>query len=255
MSGVIMVKNEQIKWDTFQLRVSAFPIELINELDLKWWKEITGNEPEERNSRPAQGMTNELGIYNDKSLISSIMSNKIDLIQSITPEMQFVSDSFPTIGKFPETFDTFYPLIEKWLNLLKLFPINRIALGIILLSQVTNREEGYNILNNLLPDINIDSKNSSDFFYQINRPRQSNSGISNLFINRLSKWKVEKRVLVKRPAPEKIITRDESFYCNLELDINTVADYKNEISIDKTPTILKEFIDLGKEISEKGDIK
>src|SRR5208282_50763 len=67
-------------------------------------------------------------------------------------------------------------------------PAIRLAYGAILLQPVDNRETGYLRLGELASAVKIDPK-SEDFFYQINRPRESTT-LKNMRLNRLSKWSV-----------------------------------------------------------------
>ncbi len=100
---------------------------------------------------------------------------------------------------------------------------------------------------------------SSDFSYQINRPRISGSGIPDLKINRLSKWSVASwRLEEWSLGPQttvKTLEGQEAFSCRLELDINTAADFSGEITSQSLASIFAEQINLGAEIAEHGDIK
>ncbi|MDQ7034545.1 MAG: hypothetical protein Q9P01_06835 [Anaerolineae bacterium] len=116
-------------------------------------------------------------------------------------------------------------------------------------------EAGYEKLTELLP-FKIDAENSSDFFYQINRRRNSNT-ISNLELNRLSKWSVLKlqTALIRTDiAANQLITLPEAYACRLELDINTIQNFEGELDQDKLSDLFYELINLGKEIATKGDI-
>lgn len=247
--------KEALKWETLQLRLSAFPVDPIIYKDFNWWEKLIDKEPDEIKSRPALGQLTEIGEYNNASLISSITPKQIDWIWGIKLNKRFESDDLPSLGKFPETLEVFVPLMQKWLKLLETLPINRLALGTILIYPVSNQVEGYDKLNYLLPGVDVDGKNSLDFFYQINRPRLSASGIPELNINRLSKWNVEKKILLGGPSPSEMSPYYETFDCRLELDINTMAEYSGDLTHEKLPIILKELIELSKEISEKGEIK
>ena len=46
----------------------------------------------------------------------------------------------------------------------------------------------------------------------------------------------------------------DTFSCRLELDINTSADYKNDLPVDKLTDVFLELVDLAKEIALEGDI-
>ena len=123
---------------------------------------------------------------------------------------------------------------------------------------VDNRKSGYELIANYLPNVKLDPIGSSDFLYQINRTRNSQLGISDLEINRLSKWSVVKRGLARidilPEARVSLFPSSETFSCRLELDVNTSGDYKNDIPSEKLADVFHELVDFAKEIALKGDI-
>jgi hypothetical protein len=163
------------------------------------------------------------------------------------------------LGEFAETADTFRQLMQGWLNGIADLPLTRLAFGAVLLQPVKSFAEGYERLERYLP-FPLDSTNSSDFLYRINRSRLSFVGISDLKINRLSTWAVLRVQQVgfaftlgdiPQLAPQ---SRGHEFMvCRLELDINTDANFSRDMNQEYRDAILDELIDLGKEIAEKGD--
>lgn len=122
-------------------------------------------------------------------------------------------------------------------------------------------KDSYNRLSYYLPfDLDEDS---SDFLYQINRPRKISSVESfECSVNRLSKWSASKWSVSlfagSGSDPSQLtqyITKPTQFAVRLELDINTAADFVGELDSEKLPHIFRELVELGKEIANKGDIK
>ena len=148
--------------------------------------------------------------------------------------------------------DIFLRLIELMKKDLLIY-----AFGAVLLRPVENRQAGYQQIAAYLPHVQLDPEGASDFLYQINRPRNSNSGIPDLRINRLSKWSIAASMestfsfgstsAAHFPGPR-------HFACRLELDINTVPDFRDELAREQLPQIFQELVDLGKEIAKAGDI-
>ena len=122
---------------------------------------------------------------------------------------------------------------------------------------VADVQEGYRQLSAYLP-FNINTENASDFMYQINRARASDS-VHNLNINRLSKWSVSAIFWGKARFFKGLATADyhpgpHVFSCRLELDINTVVELESELKREDLPKLLQEFTELSKEIAHEGDI-
>ena len=256
MSNQKDLKETLTNWETVQLRLTAFPSNPLLDPDRNWWKELTNNEPDEKVFRPAQCMLQESGQYKNATLILNIMPSKLDWRCGISTANHFEDKGFPSLGKFPDILNNFNPLIKNWFNLLSSITIKRLAFGAVLLLPVLNHKEGYEKISNFLSKIEIDCNNSTDFFYQINRPRTSKTKISDLKINRLTKWSVVRQEKsVEGVKPNEFISYQESFACRLELDMNTSADFKKDLPFEKLSEIFQELVDLGIEISEEGDIK
>ena len=125
------------------------------------------------------------------------------------------------------------------------------------LQPVKDLHTGYIEISKYLPDVKFISEGSSDFLFQISRPRVSISGIKGLRINRLTKWSVASINALQfslSSPPLKYREGLKSFACRLELDINTAQDFKGELNREQLPQIFKELVEIGKEISIKGDI-
>ena len=161
----------------------------------------------------------------------------------------------PLIGPFPKSLESFVPLMRNWLN--SCLPVVRVAFGAILLQPVKTQQEGYQLIAEYLPSVKLSPGESSDFSYQINRPRDSKTGIPNLRINRLTKWSVaqyfERRVPMA-PGAIRHFDSEVRLDCRLELDINTAPDFQEDLPSGELSRIFEELVALGEEIATKGDL-
>jgi hypothetical protein len=124
-----------------------------------------------------------------------------------------------TIGSIQDGLDSFLELMSRWFKISP--PLRRLAFGAILALPVDDRKSGYELIGNYLANVKLDPIGSSDFLYQINRLRNSQL-ISDLEINRLSKWSVVKRGLARvdllPEARVSLFPSSDTFSCRLELD-------------------------------------
>ena len=146
-------------------------------------------------------------------------------------------------------------VVSKWLQVD--FPgVYRVAFGATLLCETQGKVQSYDALSKLVP-VKIDSKESSDFSYKINRPRPSKN-IEGLKINRLSQWssgRFDVKAFTGDAEHELELTASTKFVVRLELDINNVPDFNRTLSTEQISTLFEEEIELGVEIAANGDIK
>lgn len=248
-------------WQTGALRLTAFPSPSAQTKDIDWWNDVVGEQPDKRESRPRTLDQIEEGPYRNGKLTLSVSALRIDWVyEPIVPEPPSGATEIPTLGSFPRTIKVFRESMSKWFQLGTMPSLVRLAFGAILLQPVEDHVEGYELLSRYLK-IDLDVEGSSDFFYQINRPRNSETSVPNLRINRLSKWSVsrfQKVLFSVSPAsftPSTVQRSKDLYACRLELDINTVPDFEDEFGRQALPKVFSELVDLGKEIAQKGDIK
>lgn len=247
------------EWRTVHLRLTAFPEPTISVQDIEWWQKLVGEPPESRILHPKSGELREEGPIETGVLTLNIQPLRIDWHLTKAQQTGLPEEDLPTIGEFPKISEIFVKLMRTWLK--KDAPkLGRVAFGAVLLLPVQTRQTGYERLSAYLPGIKLDPQRSSDFLYQINKPRDSKLGIPGLKVNRLCKWSVA--VLMHASMQFNLMTgKSEQFSgsdvhaCRLEMDINTAADFKDILPQDKLESILDELVDLGKEIMEHGDIE
>jgi hypothetical protein len=134
--------------------------------------------------------------------------------------------------------------------------VRRVAFGASLRSPVGDVEEGYAVLDRLLPCVKLDPKGSSDFLSRINRRRPSGLGLPGLSVNRLSTWSVARQVLrsLWAGAGDRPVDQMLGTVCQLDLDINTVPEYDNQVGQEVLGPVFGELVELGAEVAAEGDI-
>ena len=238
-------------WQIESLRITCFPGSATEFNSGNWWQDVIGEQPENTLVRARDGFRQDEGNFNERKVVLGVQPIRIDWLMKSNEE-----EGELTIGSFQDDLDSFFELMSRWFKINP--PLRRLAFGAILSLPVDDRKSGYELIANYLPNVKLDPIGSSDFLYQINRTRNSRLGISELEINRLSKWSVAKRGLVRFAlSPDAHVSSfpsSETFSCRLELDINTSGEYKNEIPSGKLVDVFHELVDLAKEIAVKGDI-
>ncbi len=250
------------EWETQVLRMTAFPAKDTNfnypATEPSWWEQLVGEPPALKAAEPRIQAHREEGPIGSGILKMTLFPARIDwLLEASDPEPQDEIPGPPSVGDFIGALGIFKPLMTKWIVSLSLQPISRLAFGATLLHRVPSQQKGYELLSSCLPDVNLDSQSSSEFMYQINRPRCSRSVADSLDINRLSRWSVmgfaTLGVMVNKDQSRSSIS-EPIFACSLVLDINTSEDRSEEIDKKTLSAIFQELVDLGKEIASHGDI-
>lgn len=252
--GVVLPPLEA--WTAETLRLTAFYNPRTDIQELKWWEKVCPELPEQTTTRPRDGGYQSQGDLDKRRLVLSASFNRADWLLS-PPE-----DGEPALGVFPHAVSVFVEKMTLWLNSDQCPDLTRLAFGAVLLQPTEKRESGYEMLARYLPNVTFGPGASSDFLFQINRPREVSFGKEPYVINRLSKWSVElmKRVIMS-PTTAPIDLRitevpgQTTYACRLELDINTPADLATTLPRALVADFLAGLVALGKEIAAKGDIK
>ena len=253
----IMELSQPKEWQLRSIRFTGFTKPSIDAEEVAWWETIVGEKPDSRTSHPKSGEFREEGEFETGVLTLNIQPLRIDW-HLRSKQKERPDGDFETLGEFQKILESFLKLMRKWFSI-DHPDLIRIAFGETLLLPVENRQTGYKRISDILPNIKIDPENSSDFLYQINRPRQSTLGIPELKINRLCKWAVfvSRYALInfdpKTYPTEKVIS-PEIYSCRLEQDINTNADFNGIIPKDKHLEVFEELVENGKQIVNEGDI-
>lgn len=244
-------------WMVETLRVTGFPADLIKETDQQWWSLLTGEQPENRTQNPRMGTLHEHGTFKSGVLTLDIQPMRLDFLYTVGMQQPHDSSAeTQTIGLLQDVIEDYRTMAIKLFKLEPFPVLQRLAFGAILFQPVNDRKEGYSKLPTYLK-VPIDPEKSSDFFYQINRPRSSTIIPGEIILNRLSKWSVAAYEFVAvqiKPDLKAMPVASMRHAIRLESDINTSQDRRTPLNKDDLPAIFDELVDYALEISEKGDI-
>ncbi len=163
-----------------------------------------------------------------------------------------------TLGNFADALAVLTEIGTRWMASAFCPSAQRLALGGVLLAPVEDRQEGYRKLAAYLPAVAIDAERSSDFSYQINRPRITRTLGIDLAVNRLCKWSVasfQTLVVALSGGGKSPVSRQQTggYGCHLELDINTKEGFAEQLAPDQMAALLAELASYATEISQEGD--
>jgi hypothetical protein len=251
-------------WQAESFRLSLFLAPDVRANGEGWWTKVAGAEPENRNAKPARGELIESGFLAGNVLTLSVQPSRVDWF--LSPNFFPEGDDgravgIKSVGAFESTGQTFLPTLINWLN--DCPAIVRLAYGAVLLEPVDNREAGYLRIAEYLPAVKVDPFGSEDFFYQINRPRESRA-VKGLRLNRLSKWSVSSyqplsiAIGVPQGQSGQPLVHSHggtpAIACRAEFDLSTPGGVQDKLPHDALPGIFEELVILGAEIAQKGDI-
>ena len=161
-----------------------------------------------------------------------------------------------TVGPLQGVLTPFRDLGIQWLEMGQ--AATRLAFGAVLVAEATDLHDAHRKLDTLLPSVELDSGNISDFFYQVNRRRVLDLSPGTL-VNRISRWSASQggsvEFVMGGNAQPQFTRMAGHFACRLELDVNTADEYHSSPLRGVTAIALfRELVDLSKEMAEKGDI-
>jgi hypothetical protein len=247
-------KRRVEEWRAAELRVTAFP---ANDVDLgeNLWEGLKLG-PEAAYERKKGTVTIQgpaLGYW----LVLTTAPGRIDWL--CLPEPSEDLSGFVDIGEVTQAVPAFINLVQGWLRD-RSPDLFRLAFGATVRLPVHGRNQGYRHLSCYLP-FSIDAERSSDFLYQINRPRPSQS-LPGVGINRLTRWSVTvtTNVTVELPAPPMfnpgtVSPRSTEHACQIVLDVNSMPGLKEPFTRDRVLPLLDELVAFSVEIVREGDIQ
>ncbi len=245
------------EWFAWTLRITVFPSPPDEEFDSSgWWLELMEAPPDTHVSKPAMRVLQDEGRFLDGELSLALSPGRIDLVLQQDKSKMFEEDTVPTLGAMDEALAPFVELGER-LIALESFPcIKRLAFAPVFLLPVDSHVSGYSRLNDYLPCVELDGENSSDFLYRINRPRPSSTGIDGLVINRVAQWSVflfRREIFAQKNPAESLVKMEPLYACKVGLDINTSAEFEEDLPRDRHMAILAELVQMAKELCVNGD--
>jgi hypothetical protein len=222
-----------------------------------FWREAVGQEPENDDNRPRQGMRRQSGKVDGESLELRIFPGRLDwlMLPQVTPN-QLPPDHF---GSLPEKRVAFDTLMERWLSGQKNLQATRVAFGLGSLLSVPDRQAVYGRLAPLIPSLRLEPDTWKEFTYQINRPIKSNFD-RELEINRLTTWgsiefrDMEGGVNVVSAALTLQHFGSPRLYARCECDVSTPAERTDPFAAESLITIYRELRDLAVENVERGEL-
>jgi hypothetical protein len=236
------------------LRLTAFPTGDQIESAENWWQTVAGSDPERRVLDKRQGLL-QSGQYREAILRMAVKSERIDWVIIPAEDAEPNEEGPPSIGPLAVRIEDAKALASAWCPHAP--PLRRVAFGAILHEPAADRIAGYERLAKYLPAVELDPAGSSDFLYQINRPRASKTS-QGVDINRLSKWAVvtvKLASIVIGGGRGSVQEHALASACRLELDISTTADRDQSLPPENLAHLFKEIFELGIEIADHGDVK
>ncbi len=242
-------------WSTYGLRLTAFPSPSAQIDSSHWWKETVGIAPETQQINRKAGVIRDEGPFGKGRLLLEVQPAKIDWRFTSLVEEEAGVILLERLLPLETTLNSFVPAMNRWL---RISPSTiRLAFGAYLATPVGDRPTGYTQLSRFLHYVQLDPVGASDFFYQVNRPRESKT-ILGLRLNRLTKWSVllaSSAQLVLGSGNRIVATQNQEVLArHLELDVNTAAENTTEFRNEDLLPLWEELAQLGREIADKGDI-
>ena len=218
------------------------------------WRSLMEEEPDRSASEPKKLTSEEVGAHRNGVIILATDPSRSHLRYAlpVPDKVEDISDLAvqKDLGLFLRTLEWFRPLALKWMQFLP--GVSRIAFGAKLLWYVDNHEEGYGLLDELLPDVKVDPK-SHELEYKINRPRVLPVGTDTLRVNRISTWGVKRFALEQFDGPMRT-TLTSFLAVQAELDISTAADRREPFLQEQFAEILDTLVNFSVEMAEHGDV-
>jgi len=213
-----MPTSNSIDWQIESIRVTAFVNGQLNPDMLETWiGEVSENSPSQISKTPSSF----IGVSRSAAgfLRTNWNANRLDVtLSSEQPQ------SSQTIAPISEATALFSRFVDRIPEIGELAPVDRLALGLILIFQVPSESEGLEILSSSIVSLNL-PRSARDFLYRVNHPYKSLT-VDGLKLNRLATWSVGQvqliQVLINPDGSQVQQTISEApTAIRLELDINT----------------------------------
>lgn len=240
------------EWFVQQLRFSAFSPSATPELLSNIWPLISVNSPESDESRPREGFRRMAAPEGEFVLEIVTQPGRFDIVESAAPTLAGIQpiihfgQAEPQLTAFSTRVHSLFDGLGDSIKL------QRLALGIVLVRPVANRETAYQELGKLL-SINLDPGRSRDFLFQINYPEVFNYNKGSIELNRLSRWSAMRSQhfmlqVAQNAAGEPVPARTElavgETFIRCEIDNSSAAENFETLSRDSWQTIFDKLIEL-----------
>ena len=253
--------TEPTQWQALRLRATAFLL-AESEIDSSSiWNTVIGGVPDEEQRRPKEGLLQQVGTLADLTAVMRMAHPRVDFFLQPTIQNPGTLSTSPDwqAFSFSDALQTISEMSSRWFSMQ--LQVARVAFGANLVQPADDLRDAHRRLADYLSDVTIDSENSFDFFYQINRRRESKV-IPQLPINRLSKWSIMTQATgsVAIQSGQNVVGTvfsapvTQAFASSLELDINTVQANDCSLPESKLCALFGELLAFGKEVAEEGDV-
>ena len=243
-------------WQIENLRFSVFLACPTDPEPVGSWVDVVGQDADDTRIKGTdeQRVVSQQGPFGGAVMRAEVRLDRIDWY--LLPPHPKTPSKTPTAGPYEKRKDRFRDAMRAWLDAAP--PVaNRMAYGALLsLRGGGDRSDSLRVLDNLLSTVTVDTDNTWDFDYSVNRRRGSKS-IDGLMINRLAKWSLSKEILGVFELPvgggqPRMNTMPVINVPMLTLDINTDPEFPGPL--DRPRELLAELADVGTEIALKGDV-
>jgi hypothetical protein len=242
-----------IEWGAESLRLSLFASGQVRVTD-EDWRSITGqDEAASRQALPGGRVL--AGPFDVGQLSLAGIGNRIDVILTLLPAPdQSAGGRLPTIGPWEAAAGRFVEFASAWVSGLTA-SIIRVAFGAVLLCETESRDAANSLLAQLLPSVKIDSENTKELLYRINRPVLSRV-IPSLILNRITTWssiQITPIVMQFGTSGATRVLGNEHYMVRLEVDHNTDANSQDRIGSDRLKSVFQELVLLASENAARGE--
>jgi hypothetical protein len=246
-----------MEWKAQLLRFTAFLAEPASERDFGHiWLGAIGTEADQVNLQPKRQLQVLQSTTQRFQMLLQVEGERIDFVlRAGEPKSP---PGFVDIGHFHKVIDEFYEMVEQFLQTNDWPAAYRLAFGAGLFVETSDLATANQHVLELAPSIQIDPRaNIRDLSFQINRVRVNEIDERSIRFNRLTKWSAtditEAVFRFSSGVPD--VKKLHKYLTVLELDINTDADNTDPFTPELQRLLLSELIDLGVEISDKGDVE
>lgn len=236
-------------WRVLGVRLTLFPRRHDPALDL--WSLLTDEQPETEEVQRARGVRTQRGRYGRwfMTLVSTAVRHDV-LLEDLDVE---------TGGRKPSTEAT--PISEAAKSVKDLVSnlaggapeCGRAAIAMHSALPVSGKEQGYRVLDILLPKVDVDP-DSHSLLYQINRPHQSEV-VEGLGINRLCKWSFVTATRLTSVVPSgKAESEIFDQFVSVEPDVNSFAEWGDPLPSNVLPDLFFELLAKAERLVVAGDL-
>ncbi len=245
-------------WQLEQLRFTGFLSPLFDTVAVSVFQSVTGSEPVQTTENRQQAMQSAGGPFGGGKADVVKLPGRLDILLHPTDDAPPGAGS-ATVGTWGENKELFDAGIRSWLGSKP--RLQRMALGVVCLRPTEDGITGYQMLDRLLPKVDIDVEHSSDFFYQINRPRLAKfDDAFSCKINRLSKWSTAAVVSHtftfaggRSGSAAPSVAASVRHYCRAELDLSTDPEV-GELPSQNLELVWTRLLEYAEEVLLNGDI-